>query len=615
MMIFIVVIGSHFCFGDEVPTFKVLTKILEGEFGDEISLFKEIRVEFEGEKITFEQLQNIFIERDYYNLIDESALYEFDDRAILHFHSFFNDEVNDIVEYFYQFQDVGETEITFWGTDDVIEVICKERQEKFVEFFHEVLRMDAGETEVLTLSGYDKDTVKGTFDSSEVNISSSDSEVALIKYSEGEFYVEALKRGEAEITVKYGESSDTLKVNVIKDLVKKPNYELIQLVGNVVALLFIFVLVYMALLHVGFKRGVGSLNIIKNIKCLIKPNEREGGPKKSIYELVKKKYKVILVLFLIVFYLLFTFYFGVKYWIKANESQGSEFIFQEDIKKQLHLEKFLEYCEINKNSKAYYDSKDLIDTFITNFDWNNLEVERVDTSGRKYNDADYFIRGHGIVKPKIASQWGEFYKNFYEEQGYEVFRVVSIKYDSIGSYDVFIQIFNVDGNVEEYEDYEKISENQYKIENLFFTIELDDEFDGNIDAYLEHVLPPTGSSTEALLKAENDDLLYPLHYMTSILYSADSFPDDKAYVLQNIVSGDVQYRLLDFVYFSMVTATTLGYGDILPNSSEIRSLVMTETFLGLILMGAIVAFAFSEYKTTLEDSILKKTRVRQEKEK
>jgi hypothetical protein len=40
------------------------------------------------------------------------------------------------------------------------------------------------------------------------------------------------------------------------------------------------------------------------------------------------------------------------------------------------------------------------------------------------------------------------------------------------------------------------------------------------------------------------------------------------------------FGLLDFVYFSGVTQTTVGYGDILPNPTGIRMLVLATILLG-----------------------------------
>lgn len=47
-------------------------------------------------------------------------------------------------------------------------------------------------------------------------------------------------------------------------------------------------------------------------------------------------------------------------------------------------------------------------------------------------------------------------------------------------------------------------------------------------------------------------------------------------------------RLLDFTYFSLITLTTVGYGDIIPNSTFARSLIMIEVLLGMATLVVIV---------------------------
>ncbi len=49
------------------------------------------------------------------------------------------------------------------------------------------------------------------------------------------------------------------------------------------------------------------------------------------------------------------------------------------------------------------------------------------------------------------------------------------------------------------------------------------------------------------------------------------------------------FPLLDFLYFSAITITTVGYGDILPNCTLIRVLVMTEVFFGTIIIGVFIS--------------------------
>src|SRR5947209_7755645 len=44
----------------------------------------------------------------------------------------------------------------------------------------------------------------------------------------------------------------------------------------------------------------------------------------------------------------------------------------------------------------------------------------------------------------------------------------------------------------------------------------------------------------------------------------------------------------DFLYFSIITITTVGYGDILPNSTKVRIWVILEILLGSILLIVLV---------------------------
>jgi len=44
-------------------------------------------------------------------------------------------------------------------------------------------------------------------------------------------------------------------------------------------------------------------------------------------------------------------------------------------------------------------------------------------------------------------------------------------------------------------------------------------------------------------------------------------------------------EFFDFLYFSIITASSTGYGDILPNNSTIRILVSVEIMISLFLFG------------------------------
>lgn len=52
-----------------------------------------------------------------------------------------------------------------------------------------------------------------------------------------------------------------------------------------------------------------------------------------------------------------------------------------------------------------------------------------------------------------------------------------------------------------------------------------------------------------------------------------------------------QWGFLDFLYFSVITQATIGYGDIIPNSRSARMLVMTQVLLAVALLTAVLTYA------------------------
>jgi hypothetical protein len=58
---------------------------------------------------------------------------------------------------------------------------------------------------------------------------------------------------------------------------------------------------------------------------------------------------------------------------------------------------------------------------------------------------------------------------------------------------------------------------------------------------------------------------------------------------------------MDFIYFSFITMTTLGYGDIVPNSTFVRGLVVLEAMLGIFLLVVVVNDVLQAYKQYEEE--------------
>jgi lysylphosphatidylglycerol synthetase-like protein (DUF2156 family) len=71
----------------------------------------------------------------------------------------------------------------------------------------------------------------------------------------------------------------------------------------------------------------------------------------------------------------------------------------------------------------------------------------------------------------------------------------------------------------------------------------------------------------------------------SFLYAGAAYVTDSDF-FNNGIAGDGS----DFAYFSVVTVTTLGYGDLSPATDVGRSLVILETLLGQIFLVVLVAF-------------------------
>ncbi|GBF34622.1 potassium channel protein [Desulfocucumis palustris] len=76
----------------------------------------------------------------------------------------------------------------------------------------------------------------------------------------------------------------------------------------------------------------------------------------------------------------------------------------------------------------------------------------------------------------------------------------------------------------------------------------------------------------------------------------DSFvalDENSPIILEKVARGSYSYSFWDFAYFSAITITTLGYGDILPNNTIVRTIVIIELLFGLAMSGLFLSSCFS----------------------
>jgi voltage-gated potassium channel len=103
------------------------------------------------------------------------------------------------------------------------------------------------------------------------------------------------------------------------------------------------------------------------------------------------------------------------------------------------------------------------------------------------------------------------------------------------------------------------------------------------------ILGESNVTTDTIARAVSAYLLLGIVWMG--LYAVVHHLDSEAFVFTNFdLDGDLRNRIWrQFLYFSYVTLTTLGYGDITPVSPAAQALVMVECILGPMYMTILVA--------------------------
>lgn len=319
--------------------------------------------------------------------------------------------------------------------------------------------------------------------------------------------------------------------------------------------------------------------------------------------------KKITLISLSILYLYVWFTCGVIYQSIARQSNGRDFIFQEDIKIKLQAKALKDLtninvddyiiCDLIKNNELLKDS--------VNFqkDSNNLTTFTTYNSSALNKDIveDFeFAENEGtLCVNEIGKYWAEFYSSDFYHKGisYYQFKVnesisapLNIGLKSEKLYSVTILLFssknaNFDfpppnndirllSKSEDVSNYDLISQCTILISDEHFVSKLK-ENEGMSNNNYNHMY----SNLTSLLQ----------HSINFISYDYNMINDK----FNMIEANGIRYPLIDFLYYSAVTITTTGYGDILPNSTTVRTIVMFETFFGIGIPGFFVSLLFFRF--------------------
>lgn len=287
----------------------------------------------------------------------------------------------------------------------------------------------------------------------------------------------------------------------------------------------------------------------------------------NIYKIRKRT----VLFFLAAFYIIILFCFGIIYWDVANDSNGEFFIFQNDINMNTKIEIFKKNSDIKVYSNELKNSiKNLISS-----DEYKRPVAKLETINNSLESINVFS-----FEKVLGADWANYYYLLLKDNGITHISLENLGQDKIsGSFDTYkIKVcfykMNEDEKFKDFKGYTKNQQNNFK------------------KIYTKYIwVDQYPVLHRELLKKQY--FYYPLNfYFPELMEKSISFLDDSPLVLKSIAGGNFKYPLWNFMYFSAVTMTTLGYGDIVPNSTIVRVLVMIETISGVMIIGVFASCLF-----------------------
>ncbi len=280
-------------------------------------------------------------------------------------------------------------------------------------------------------------------------------------------------------------------------------------------------------------------------------------------------------------YLVTWFLFGYIYCRIANISHGQSFVFQEDILLQTKNIEFQKKLNIRINNNITRE-------LFINYDKSFILMKMA-----KSNSAliTYNLSPAGINP--IGAVWADYYIAKWKAEGFNycsarilapgqlitgstkyakiLFSIYSIPAETLTGLNskepVYLPELYTRSVKKQQEFYIWVDENEFDLLNEQWT------FTGNSNKFAS------------------------LDYGKYFVSNSVNFFDSAIDIIYNYeTQKQFKYPLIDFLYFSAVTITTLGYGDILPNSSLVRGLVMSESIIGAIILAISISFLYDRIK-------------------
>ncbi|MBC2581342.1 potassium channel family protein [Clostridium sp. DJ247] len=277
--------------------------------------------------------------------------------------------------------------------------------------------------------------------------------------------------------------------------------------------------------------------------------------------------KITLLTMLAAIYVSALIVFGLAYWRIANRSSGEFFIFENDINMKTKVNVFKRKLKINIYNKEFDQA---IRDLITSEEYKRPVVKLPNGNNNLYPFA---------LENPLGEIWANYYFLLLQNKGITHMKIDSSSQQSINNklpaYKLVISFYKV-SDVDVNTKYFLYKKSDKKLLNQV----------GTLTIWIKNY---------PILEKElfQDNYYYPLNfYFTNLVENSVSFLDDSPIILKGVAGGSFKYPVWNFMYFSAVTITTLGYGDILPNSTLVRILVMFETVFGVLISGMFVSCLF-----------------------